>query len=326
MYVGIQYLRAFAALGVVFYHISFLYPVPFGLEQAKGGVDVFFVISGFVIATSGWNLGPNVFLWRRVIRIVPTYWLVTLIYAVFYVLEGRLVTPGGLMQSLAFLPYENPGQDGRIVPIVGVGWTLNLEMMFYLIFAVVLSLAPRGRGAALCTVFAALIGFNLANPGALYAGFFGQAIILEFLAGVGLARLVASGHVPSLPVAKAGLLLAVAAFVAWQPITGHRVLDLGLPALLLVYCVLGLEPVLRRLPIGGLLLLGHASYAIYLIHKLVLEIGFKVTWRGLLPSDPWLMWPLLCIASITAGVVLYLAFERPTLKIAHNLRKGSVTV
>jgi peptidoglycan/LPS O-acetylase OafA/YrhL len=112
------------------------------------GVDLFFVISGFVMVYSSMNLigdrkGWLVFSQRRVIRIVPMYWLATTIKLVLMVLAGEFVLHARFssldtVMSYLFLPTRN--SDGNLFPLLGVGWTLNFEMLFYLLFAAALFL------------------------------------------------------------------------------------------------------------------------------------------------------------------------------------------
>jgi exopolysaccharide production protein ExoZ len=87
--------------------------------------------------------GWLVFSHRRVIRIVPMYWLATTVKLVVMVLAGEFVlharlSPLDTVMSYLFLPTRN--SDGNVFPLLGVGWTLNFEMLFYLLFALALSL------------------------------------------------------------------------------------------------------------------------------------------------------------------------------------------
>ncbi len=134
---SIQTLRALAALSVLFYHES---STKFTVGAV--GVDIFFVISGFIMGTIGYRETPLDFMMKRIIRIVPLYWLVTaavclvsLIPGVFHQFSCDLPS---LLQSLFFIPYVN--QAGHIEPLMVPGWTLNYEMFFYAVFAVGLAI------------------------------------------------------------------------------------------------------------------------------------------------------------------------------------------
>lgn len=161
--VWVHALRAVAALAVVIAHL----PVPQeGVASAipyarygAVGVDLFFVISGFVMVLTSGSLfdadGPRVFGARRVARIVPAYWIATFAQAATYyaIGLGAVVTVEGMLTSLFFLPINHA------TTMVGVGWSLNSEMFFYLLFACAL---PLGRSRAvlvlslLMTAFAVL--------------------------------------------------------------------------------------------------------------------------------------------------------------------------
>jgi exopolysaccharide production protein ExoZ len=158
------------------------------------GVYVFFVISGFVMVHISWDdfgrpgAAPT-FLRRRIIRIVPLYWLATLGAVVFHKVSANDSVPAGwpeLLQSLLFIPYheENIGW----APILRQGWTLNYEMMFYAIFALCLIFE---RKMALWGLAVALVIFTLVGrffpPGIL--AYLSSPILLWFVLGVGIAAL-----------------------------------------------------------------------------------------------------------------------------------------
>src|SRR6185437_14170487 len=132
---NIQALRAIAALLVVFVHLAVpvaaLGVAPFG----AGGVDLFFVISGFIMVytTVGRPISGAEFLGRRIVRIVPLYWLLTL--AVFGIaliaptlLQFTTASWGQLLKSLFFIPFAKA--NGDVQPVLFLGWTLNYEMFF----------------------------------------------------------------------------------------------------------------------------------------------------------------------------------------------------
>jgi exopolysaccharide production protein ExoZ len=151
---SIQALRAVAALSVLELHITGNISNRPGFTVTSidnligaAGVDLFFIISGFIMVYAseplfGRPAGPQVFFLRRLIRIAPLYWAVSAVFIVFF-----LVTPNGFATTIAasntsigtiiasfmFLPFPRP--DGAMLPLLGVGWTLNYEVFFYVIFA-----------------------------------------------------------------------------------------------------------------------------------------------------------------------------------------------
>lgn len=158
------------------------------------GVYIFFVISGFIMAHISWERfgqpgAAQQFMWRRIIRIVPLYWLATMGAVLFHKAVANDSVPSGLpelLQSFFFIPYytENAGW----APILRQGWTLNYEMMFYVIFAVALTFS---RKRALWGVAIALGVYVIVDP-ALPRGilaYLGSPIVLWFVLGIGIASI-----------------------------------------------------------------------------------------------------------------------------------------
>jgi peptidoglycan/LPS O-acetylase OafA/YrhL len=167
---------------------------PLAWALGNTGVYIFFVISGFIMVHICWDDfgkagAAQHFMQRRIIRIVPLYWLATIGAVVFHKVTANNSAPAGLpelLQSLLFIPYNADNNGWR--PILGQGWTLSYEMMFYAIFAVALTFP---RKMALCGVAAALGIFTLARP-ILPAGvlvYLSSPITLWFVLGIGIASL-----------------------------------------------------------------------------------------------------------------------------------------
>src|SRR3954447_23554640 len=198
MLVYIQILRFFAALAVVAFHALGLAPKGFevpesmlslALSYGGRGVDLFFVISGFIIFYTTQNpaLTPAAFLRRRIERIVPLYFFVILTFTLLALtLPAIFATPGWytprhILKSLAFISFT----DGE-PPVIAVGWSLEYEMYFYLAAALLMALT-REVWRNIVTMFSALaiigqlpgVGAALGN----YA-FFTDPMILEFVLGV----------------------------------------------------------------------------------------------------------------------------------------------
>ena len=275
---SIQHLRALACMAVVVFHATEDLGGPLDIGQT--GVDLFFVISGFIM----WTLAatrestPKVFLWRRIARIVPLYWLVTLAIFVKCATAPGAATPfttANLIDSLLFIPYRS--DDGNILPVLYPGWTINYEMFFYMLMTAALFLRSAWR---LPVLAATLVG--LAVSGAVFhpASAIGQtytsAITLEFLFGVVVARLWLAGRriSPRIGAALCGLGLAILGIgYATLPLPHYqawRFLEAGVPALLIVLGALACEAVLPRMRL--LKSIGDGSYAIYLVHASVLNL------------------------------------------------------
>lgn len=323
---NIQALRAFAALSVVFLHLS--EPAGLGLPFAAGrfGVDIFFVISGFIISYVAAR-DPSDFMVKRLIRIVPAYWAATLLlFALVIALPHLFHTakpdPQLLGLSLAFLP-SAPGVN----PILAVGWSLNYEMYFYVLFALSLAVSRRHAGAICAALILAIMAIvHLWVPSGTVLRFYGRPVVLEFVFGIALfeawrlmPRTASVAPRRGALVAGAMLLAALAVLLAGGlPIaTLGRASVLGVPAAAIVGSALLLEGRYRlALTNSVVLLLGEASYVLYLIHDFVIYGFTRLVFRG---SPHWpiaaklaLFVPAIAIAAAIA-VALHLWIEKPVL-------------
>jgi exopolysaccharide production protein ExoZ len=267
---SIQYLRGIAAMMVVYHHIAWQilktnthFDLPFSAVGAAG-VDVFFVISGFVmwICSRSSTLTAREFLRRRIVRIVPLYWAVTLfLLAVSFIapqiLGATTFNPLHALLSLFFIPVEHPQIQGDILPFFVQGWTLNYEMFFYVIFAFSIFLF---RKTMFTTIVTALV--ILAASGLIFsfentiATFYARTIVLEFAFGVALGHLFLSGVqisrlLAGLLVAGGIIGIAVSGFldVGYGPNGANpwRALIWGLPSLAIVAGAVFLEMAPRHL-------------------------------------------------------------------------------
>jgi exopolysaccharide production protein ExoZ len=336
---SIQALRAIAALGVLVFHIvgeiSNHLGSPGTLPDftiGAAGVDLFFVISGFIIvyaseALFGKPQGPSVFFRRRLIRIVPLYWAVTIVYLSFFLLAHSDFAVSNnsistIIASFVFLPYPKP--DGSMLPVHMLGWTLNYEMFFYAVFAISVMLSRQRALAATAALLASVVALgHLFAPLPQPFAFWSDPIILEFCFGMMLALAYRAGvRLPR--AASCGLLIgAILAFgatkfrgidLAW------RTLEWGLPAAALVGALVlsreGHAPgVVGRL----FLFLGSASYSLYLVHPIVFAGAKRLLFdRISLPAFPWSWGMLLFALSVTAACLVYLLFEKP---VTHVLQR-----
>jgi exopolysaccharide production protein ExoZ len=310
---GIQYLRAFAALAVVVFHAAERSGYAFAIGAA--GVDVFFVISGFImwVIVARRPVSPGRFLADRIRRIVPVYWLATVVMvagALAGLFPNLLLTVSHVAASLFFVPWRSPS-SGEIWPVLVQGWTLNYEMFFYAVFAACLLLPARLRLPGMAAVFLTLVGvgFAVTSDNPLFLTYT-RPIILEFVAGMLIGRLSLAGRVPNKILALALIGTALAGFAA--------IAILRLPfdewtcgplAIALVYGTVALEKHGRiahfRLPA----LLGDASYSIYLWHTFAISVAAKA---GAMLG---LSAPLVFVTSITVGTLVglcgYVFIERP---------------
>lgn len=173
---GVQYLRGAAALMVAYFHLTLQLPAYTPYLASESWIDtryfaeavpVFFVISGFVMYVSGIQSSPGRFAWRRLVRIVPLYWVLTLAIIALAVLRPGLLhtqlSGEFALKSLLFVPYF-PGRAHEIFPILGPGWSLDYEMFFYAIFALALLAPLRWRLPTMLLTLAGLYAIGAAEP------------------------------------------------------------------------------------------------------------------------------------------------------------------
>ncbi len=299
------------------------------MGQRRGGVDIFFVISGFVMAVSlpglaGRRNKAGVFLWRRFKRIVPLYWAaITFRIAQIEFNPAALntvLTPWRVLSSYLFIPAKNG--NGEIFPVVTVGWTLNFEVMFYLLFAGALALRVSPLAFLTpCLTAVALVGMmrpaswpdftSLASP-----------LVINFLYGMILARLAMRRKLPGTAL---GALLLGGGFVTLmlmrEPPWPWGFVLWGLPAAAMVTGAVALEDALGpRLP-GWLLEAGDASYALYLSHLFILPfLARPMQWVHLSGTPGLVAAGAMGLAiSFPAAVLVHRFVERPLMGV---LKKG----
>lgn len=344
---SIQILRALAALMVVLAHAqddalaeAMKAGVAFartGLLPWVAGVDLFFVISGFIMVHASQRLfaapgGASTFLARRLVRIVPLYWLVTAIMlgvAALLARHGQASLPslGETASSLGFIPWARP-QDGVPRPVVSLGWTLNYEMAFYVVFAVFLRCRREAAVAGVAATLALVVALGaLLRPGATALAFWSDPIVLEFALGMGLALAWRRGmRLPGgLAIGVAAAAVAVLALdldamakvpaFAVDPSGFGRLLACGVPMAALFGAIVLARPALptHSRIVAGLVLLGDASYALYLFHPLaIVALRKAYLAAGLMPKLGG--WPLVAgeiVGACAAAVAIHLAVEKP---------------
>jgi len=299
--VSIQYLRALAALAVVAYHANR------NVFAGQAGVDIFFVISGYIM----WMIArsePTIlnFISARVTRIVPLYWLATIIMGLH---QHR--PADAIVRSMLFIPFI--GEQGRIWPVLVQGWTLDYEMFFYAVIAVSLVVPGRKRLVVVLSTLMALsaVGAAIRFTDPLLRTYT-NPMLLEFCLGIVLAE-VQWGDLPSKPFLIAAMIAVSVMLYALVPGTEHlvpwRVLAWGVPSALLVASALTCEANWHIPSLGLLLLLGEASYAIYLFHPFILKTVLKLSGQ-----NPILGVVAVVVSASLLGVFVTRSVERPLLR------------
>jgi exopolysaccharide production protein ExoZ len=335
---AVQALRALAAAMIVVHHGQADATV-LGLTTSSGltslerfpwtaGVDIFFVISGFIMVHASRGLfgrGGAVwtFLAARITRIVPLYWAATSLYCCILlltpdILNSEAPTLAQIVASYLFWPVERA--DGFIQPIFSLGWTLNYEMFFYVLFALAIGM-PRGRAiASVVGILAALVALGALASLPVAPTFWTRPIILEFAfgMGIGVARYKnwrLPGAVRLSLVAGALIWLAAGPFAPLTQTEWYVLVNNGVPAVCLVAAAaLGHA---RQRPEGGperlMVLMGDASYALYLSHPFVIRAVRQILLvAGIGSSLSYSGFVTLCVL-ITAllSIPIHLYFERP---------------
>lgn len=325
----IQALRAIAALLVVVDHafdmwVGRINPGGFSTTWPNGaaGVDIFFIISGFVMVISSQRFQsvPGawwIFMRHRIVRIIPLYWLLTTVkwFLVFVFAHLALRSSSNfdyVLRSYFFLPLVDSA--GHFRPLLPVGWTLTYEFIFYLVFALALALRVNVLRVivpafALFVVLALLRTERWPTSTIIF-----NTIVIEFFFGVALAQLtIRQWMLP--PAVAAALAVAGFALILIVPEVSEylRPITWGLPALGIVAGAVSLETRIAGALPRWLQALGDASYSIYLIHGLVLPVvglGMIALHWTTSAAQAFTVVACLAVASI-AGWLVFVTVERP---------------
>jgi len=338
-FLNVQGLRAVAVLLVVMAHFHLLstrLKIPPILDSmiplGNWGVDLFFVISGFIMITVHWSdfgaaNGSKRFLIRRVVRIIPNYWLVTLFMFAIITLAPSMLhhwpTHANIIPSLLLFPDKNG-------TILFQAWTLIYEMYFYYVFTALLNFPRRvalaGMGIWAMLIFAAQFFPVDSN---IFWHYYLSNIILEFLVGV-VAGVLIINRLFVAPIASialgiiaVGLALAYALHFNTTPWLGgnYRWAFVGIPMALILYGSVQLEKIGNRTFPTFMLHTGDASYSIYLWHMILYVVASKallVVARHVNIPTPILLVVIPALV-VSAGILLYRYVEVPLLRFSQRL-------
>lgn len=341
---NLQALRGVAVMMVVLFHCAATERkyagdtiLPAWLRIGESGVDLFFVVSGFVMVMvtrgkfggareAGW------FLYSRATRIYPVYWVYAGLAAAVYLVQPTWVNASqghqvDLLRSFLLVPQEQ-------LPVLLVAWSLVHEMYFYLLFALFM-LAPENQLPRLLIGWAAIILISALtwwHPGVTpWARIAAHPLTLEFIAGACAAWwLPKTSGSPSPARLWGGVAISLISLVAAYD---RGVLDMpALPravvmALIygaLVYCAVALEQRCAQRAHGWLVHLGDASYTIYLSHVLALAAVGRIWLRAGVSPGPWdnLLWAaMMLVAVVGYGRLGYRWIEKPLVDYFHRLRR-----
>jgi len=322
MIISIQYLRGLAALLVVLTHISFKdhqYSLGvFDFNIGIFGVDIFFVISGFIMyfvsinKPSGFHTVRS-FLLHRVIRIIPLYWTLTTVALLVY-----LAMPENINSSTGstdvFNSYTLFPSSTRY--LLAVAWTLSYEFYFYIIFSIAL-LFPSYRALIICIVLTgvASLGFIYkTNESSVTFDFLTNNLVLEFIYGIIIAKIFLQLKNRRMLIFIISFLLFIALitlyFLDYQ--SGIRGIDFGLPAMFLVLGFVMIEDVIKKHRFTNLERLGEISYSLYLVHLFTLGV-IALIYRKLnihTNTSEALYLASMLITSLLVGTLTYYLLEK----------------
>lgn len=319
--------RGIAAVFVLVSHANAIVGEPrfYGREiwptffRFGAGVDFFFVLSGFIIAWAHWrDIGRpqrlRHYAVRRFRRIYPAYWVVLVPLSLAYFLFPRAGVPSqhdplNFVFSFLLLPYPAP-------PILGVAWTLVYEIIFYVLFGMVILFGraafPLLSGWGAAVFVANLISTTFPFPFSTLL----DSANLEFLLGVSAAFALRHRAIP-VPalLAVAGPACFLALMLLGPPVIDHPLasrLGYGIAAAAGMLGMVELERTGRIATPRLLRHLGAASYALYLIHGEAISVTIQVVTRAThLSLPPVVAMTILVVAGIVAGVLFHRFVERP---------------
>ncbi len=342
---NIQGLRGIAVLLVVFTHMFhietkyalFDYVVPKLILIGASGVDLFFLISGFVmisVTRSAYQSRKDVqkFLYHRITRIYPLYWFYSIIILCVYLIQPSLVNSSqgnqvDILASFLLLPQN-------LLPLVNVGWTLIYEMYFYFVFAALLFL-PKNYLLPGLIGWAAIIligDINFSGTDNSFIGTYLNPLTLEFIVGCMMGILYFSRTIKgnANAIALVALVIWIFGYYLFQDISGNetpsgwmRVLVFGFPAALALYAALLYERNHDAIMPSWICKIGDASYSVYLSHVLVLSVVGRF-WFIFAVEGYWdniLMLLVMLISVLIFAQVSYRYIERVMLDKTRLLEK-----
>lgn len=341
----LQASRGGAAMLVVFSHTNTSFfgnprywpDIPFGNypEFGHAGVELFFVLSGFIIYAAHRNdLGVRArfggFVWKRFRRVYPVCWVALLMVLPLYLFVPSFASGverqlGVLFDNIFLIHAFGTASSDQILV---VSWTLFHEVMFYAIFAVAILNLPLGTVAL--GVWIAASAAALAVPAQIPPALVFTLSPLHVLFGMGIAAAwFINHHRVALPwiVAAAGAVLFFGTG-AEEALYGHHIsadessMLYGLGSTLVVAAGVELERSGRLTVPRSLVFMGDASYSIYLVHFTAMSVVAKVALviMAHLAVPHAVTYFVLAICSITAGVLFHMVVEVPLLARLSRMR------
>lgn len=342
---SIQYLRAVAALMVVFQHSIHEindgavkgHSSPIGLlVDGVFGVKVFFVISGFIMhALAKPRLGTQGYWWKflveRFLRIAPMYWIATTLFLCAAVVFSSQVNhaaidPLHVLASYGFVPYPRPG-DQEMSPVLALGWSLNYEMFFYVLFSACIFLNTRSITLTCTAAFVLIAALHGLTPQATAPHYLSKPIILLFLAGAVISYL--HQVIPQRLTLPSWAFMAVIAVLvgikqAFFPVDGPLLQEFALSIAMVAVAAFVRIGDSQTLPARILTTGGDASFSLYLFHIFAIDAVMLVVKKLhlLAKTGAYPILGLCVLASLATGYLVFRYLETPILSWTVRLRKA----
>jgi peptidoglycan/LPS O-acetylase OafA/YrhL len=305
---SIEVIRFIAATAVVFAHIPYV-------NIGYFGVDLFFIISGFVMMLSTETNKKKFFL-KRLFRILPTYYFFTIgVFLIAHFYPNLLNTTtddfSHLIKSLLFIPFDKNGTGHY--PVLFLGWTLNYEMYFYLIFALSLIVSFKNR-SLVATGILTLFFIICKNYKELPFTAYGDLIVFEFVIGMIIYEAIIKRNKFNVLFLIFGIIIAT--FVNKDGIS-NRLTNYGLPlALLCSIAIIIFKD--KKFP-KIFLTLGGASYSLYLTHPYIIQFFLKITNLFALGYIETVI--ISVVSIVAANIVAMIVYKYLEIPIQNYLRK-----
>lgn len=322
--ISIQVLRAIAALLVVMVHTT-LKAQSMGigskvLEIGHSGVDLFFIISGFIMMMIGSRENKfSIFMSKRIIRVIPLYYIITSFALVIYIINPSLIRGNqdgiAVLNSYLLIPAE-----GRSF-LLSVGWTLSYEMFFYLVFSLTLFIKGSMKGVVASLLLASFVVLGSVSDNILMNNFM-SPILLEFAMGIACfyiynftITMVSYGKrvILSLLLIASSVIYVFSGEDPLFTLFNNRVIELAIPMMMVFLAFCFVENTFKKhknnIFTKVMAYIGDASYSLYLTHLFVLGAVSKIFIKlGI--TNPFLFLFACMIISIVAGIACYELIEK----------------
>jgi len=318
---SIQILRGIAALLVVAQHTLFkCYQYNFIESQNYNilgfGVDLFFIISGFVMchSTEGKKVSFSVFLKKRVVRILPLYWFLTTLALVIWLINPALVNSSGgktdIISSFMLIP-----TSGKF--LLQNGWTLSYEILFYAIYSLSILISYTTRNAVVSLVIAVLVLSGLCMKSNIYIDFITNTLLLEFCFGIFIyyAYKIIINHKYRILISLVSVCIGLGVIFlqpknAFYISTYNRYFYVGIPTCFITLGFIVLWSWCKKIPSiirCSLNFIGDSSYSLYLSHAFILSpVAMMIS---SFTDNIVIFFSIILISALIGGAVTFLFVE-----------------